>query len=107
MGPLGVDRLIRKSSPNLLSQPDGDRNSGHHGADKTVANFVGWSKPEEKTGYSWFDIAVEIEGRIVPRFLFHGGCYINQPDRHVTFELRLGRRRGVKSCLSPELIGDP
>lgn len=56
---------------------------------KTIPAFPGWSAPEPETGYMRFSASLEIDGLIEEGFTFSGGCYRDQPDRHVTFELRL------------------
>ena len=63
---------------------------------KSISVFPGWSEPEPQTGYSWFDAPLEIGGVTEPGFMLHGGCYIGQPDCHVTLELRLSKTPGRK-----------
>lgn len=60
---------------------------------KSLASFPGWSQPDA-TSYSWFNAPLEIDGVIEPGLILHGGCYINRPDAHVTFELHLARTPG-------------
>lgn len=64
-------------------------------AEKRIAAFSGWSAPEPETGYCRFASPLEIGGVVEADFMLHGGAYRYHPDRHVTFELRLGRA-GVK-----------
>ncbi len=65
---------------------------------KTISVFPGWSAPEKETGYMWFDVPLEIDGITVAGLNLHGGCYERHPQKHVTFELRIGRSPGRK-CL--------
>jgi hypothetical protein len=64
-------------------------------ATKAISFFPGWSLPDE-ADYIWFDAPLEIGGVTEVGFVLHGGCYRNQPDRHVTMELRVGRIPGRK-----------
>lgn len=61
---------------------------------KAISVFPGWSNPEPETDYSWFDAPLEIGGVTEPGFVLHGGCYIGQPERHVTLELRISKTPG-------------
>ncbi|WP_165831093.1 hypothetical protein [Sphingomonas pokkalii] len=62
---------------------------------KRIALFPGWSAAEGETGYSRFACPLEINGVIEADFMLHGGAYKYHPDRHVTFELRIGKP-GIK-----------
>ena len=64
-------------------------------ATKRLVLFPGWSPPEPETGYCRFSTPLELNGVIEADFMLHGGIYKYHPDRHVTFELRVGRP-GVK-----------
>lgn len=57
---------------------------------KSLSLFPGWAKPEPESAYTWFEAPVEMSGVTVAALFFRGGCYQNQPDRHVTFELIAG-----------------
>lgn len=61
---------------------------------KSIAAFSGWSTPEADTDYSWFNAPLEIDGVVEPGLVLHGGCYADQPDRHVSLELRITRLPG-------------
>lgn len=63
---------------------------------KSISTFTGWSDPESETGYSWFDAPLEIAGVTEPGFVLHGGCYIDKPECHVSFELRISKSPGRK-----------
>jgi hypothetical protein len=63
-------------------------------ARKLIPAFPGWSQPEAESGYSWFDVSLEIEGVVEAGFIFHGGYLRDRPDCNVTFELRVGKRPG-------------
>lgn len=65
-------------------------------ADKAISYFPGWSEPEPETGYIWFDAPLEVGGVVERAFQLHGGCDVNYPDRHVVFELRVGKSPGRK-----------
>jgi hypothetical protein len=43
-------------------------------------------------------VALEIAGVVEPGLVLHGGYMRDYPDRHVTFELRIGRKPG-RSCV--------
>lgn len=60
-------------------------------SDKRIAVWPGWSKPEPETGYCWFMSPLEIGGVIEADFALHGGTYIDRPEQHVTFELKVGK----------------
>jgi hypothetical protein len=62
-----------------------------YNADKLIASWPGWSAPEPETGYIWFDAPLEIGGVVEAGFTLHGGAYSTHPDRHITFELKIGR----------------
>lgn len=66
-------------------------------AEKELGSFPGWSDEEAETGYSWFDAPLEVGGVTERGFVLHGGCQLNQPDRHVTFEVRISRSQGRRS----------
>lgn len=61
---------------------------------KLIAAFPGWSDPEPETSYSWFNAPLEIGGVIEPGLMLHGGCYIDQPNRHVSLELHIAKTPG-------------
>lgn len=65
---------------------------------KTISFFPGWSKPEEETGYVWFDAPLEIGGVTERAFFLHGGCYADKPDCNLTFEMRIGKELG-RRCI--------
>lgn len=55
---------------------------------KLIPTFPGWAQTPDESGYVWFDASLEIRGVVQEGLVFHGGCEIGSPDRHVTFELR-------------------
>jgi len=61
---------------------------------KLIAAFPGWSDPEPETSYAWFVAPLQIGGVVEERLVLQGGCYIDQPDRHVTFELHFTKKPG-------------
>jgi len=63
---------------------------------KAISFFPGWSKPEQETGYCWFDAPLEIEGVTQHGFVLHGGCYADKPECNLTFELRINREPAVE-----------
>lgn len=67
-------------------------------AEKTLSVFPGWSEPEGETGYLWFDAPLDVGGVTEQGFVLHGGCYRYQPDRNVTFEVRVSKIPG-RRCI--------
>ena len=65
---------------------------------KAISVFPGWSKPEDETGYVWFDAPLEIGGVTERGLVLHGGCYADKPNCNVTMELRFGREAG-RRCM--------
>jgi hypothetical protein len=68
-------------------------------ADKAIAFFPGWSKPESPDGYTHFLAPISINGITVADLSLSGGTYAQPPEKHVTFELLLsrpGRRQPTK-----------
>jgi hypothetical protein len=61
---------------------------------KSLSSFPGWSRARVGDGYVWFNAPLEVGGVTMPGLFLHGGCYINQPERHVTLELRLAKTPG-------------
>ena len=61
---------------------------------KAISAFSGWSAPEAETGYIWFDAPLEIGGVTERGFVLHGGSYIDKPESHVSFEMRVSRSPG-------------
>lgn len=68
-------------------------------AHKDISYFPGWSKPEADTSYSWFDAPLDIDGVTETGLVLHGGCFVDRPDCHVTFELRVNRTSAGNKCL--------
>lgn len=58
---------------------------------KEIAGRPGWNPPEAETGYVWFSVPLLIGGIVEAGLTLQGGCYIDRPDVHVSFELRLRR----------------
>jgi hypothetical protein len=56
-------------------------------ADKSIAFFPGWSKPDQDDSYSYFLASLSIGGVTEAGLFLSGGTYANLPDRHVTFEV--------------------
>lgn len=53
-----------------------------------------WAEPHKDDGCSWFNAPLEIDGETVPGLVLHGEVTNSQPDRHVSFELRLEKTPG-------------
>lgn len=66
-------------------------------ASKRIAVAPQWSPPEAETGYAWFNVSLEINGIIEAGIVFSGGCYIDRPDCHVSFEIKVSRIPGRKA----------
>lgn len=62
-------------------------------ASKHVVRFPGWSDPNG-TNYVHFDAPLEIGGIVEHGLFLHGGCYLDQPDRHVSIAIRIARISG-------------
>ena len=61
---------------------------------KEVGPFLGWSDPEPETGYIWFNAPLEIGGVTQAGLVLHGGCYADEPEQRVNFELAFLKRAG-------------
>lgn len=68
-----------------------------YNAPKQLAYFPGWSEPERETSYSWFNAPLMLNGIVEAGFILHGGCLLDRPDEHVTFELRARSRSGART----------
>lgn len=67
-------------------------------SEKRLVAFPGWSEPEQETDYVWFHSPIEVGGVVEADFILSGGAYKYHPDKHISFELRVGipgRRRKV------------
>ena len=67
-------------------------------ANKSLAQFPGWSEPEPDTGYCWFNAPLMMGGVVEQGLTLHGGCLKHVPDAHVTFQVQAtkpGARRHV------------
>ena len=65
-------------------------------ADKSLAQFIGWSEPESETGYCWFNAPLIIGGVVEQGLVLHCGCLKHVPDAHDTFQIQVtkpGTRR--------------
>jgi hypothetical protein len=66
-------------------------------ADKSIAFWPGWSKPDADDGYTHFQAPLAI-GSVAEAGLFlTGGAYAGAPDKHVTFEIVLLTAGGHRS----------
>jgi hypothetical protein len=63
-------------------------------SEKALSAIPGWIGPEPETGYVWFETALEIGGVTERAFYLHGGAFQRHPDRHVVFEVRIGKSPG-------------
>lgn len=61
---------------------------------KTLSTCPTWAEPHKADGCTWFNTPLEIDGDIVPRLVLHGEATLSEPDRHVSFELRLEKAPG-------------
>lgn len=64
---------------------------------KSISTFAGWSAPVKDDCYCRFEAALEFEGVTERGIFLHGGFYQNHPNKHVTFELRVGKEFGHRS----------
>lgn len=84
-----------------LASPETSRYAGNMtlavlmAATKELATAPQWSEPEPETDYLWFDVPIIVGGIVESGIVFHGGCYRQHVDHHVTFELRAinGRKK--------------
>lgn len=67
-------------------------------AQKAIAQFPGWSEPEDETGYCWFNAPLAITGVIEQGFVLHGGYLKEVYDANVTFELNFTIPGQRKRC---------
>ena len=58
-------------------------------ADKSLAQFPGWSEPEAGTGYCWFNAPLMIGGVVEQGLVLRGGCYKHLPK--LIFKAQIGR----------------
>lgn len=72
-------------------------------AEKEIGFFPGWSEPESETDYIWFEAPLEIGGVTETGLVLHGGCFVNRPNCHVSFELRISRQAG-RRCIPIERV---
>ncbi|MEY9147640.1 hypothetical protein ABIF00_005624 [Bradyrhizobium elkanii] len=54
---------------------------------KSLAVTPVWAVPDERDGYTWFQVPLSIDGVVEAGLTLGAGAYANIPDRHVTFEL--------------------
>lgn len=57
---------------------------------KTLPAGVNWGRPENGTGYMSFLVPLDLGGVTIAAFALRGGCYVDAPDRAVTFQLEVG-----------------
>lgn len=55
-----------------------------------------WAKPHREDGCTWFNAPLEIDDDVVPGLVLHASAMISEPQRHVSFELRLEKTPGRK-----------